>query len=98
MRFTVFGEIKDPEKAVQAAAAGAENARDAGRKTDPGQTDEPKIENMSVVIVGGLFTSTVSHKMVKTAVEEAKKKKVEVVRCHTSSASALESILKEHVV
>ena len=34
MRFTVFGEIKDPEKAVQAAAAGAENARDAGRKTD----------------------------------------------------------------
>lgn len=45
-----------------------------------------------------LFTNTVSHKMVKTAVEEAKKKKVEVVRCHTSSGFALESILKERVI
>ena len=39
-----------------------------------------------------LFTNTVSHKMVKTAVDEAKK-----VRCHTSSGSALENILKEYV-
>ena len=39
-----------------------------------------------------LFTSTVSHKMVNCAVEEAKRKS----RCHTSSASALESILREY--
>ena len=43
-----------------------------------------------------LFTNTVSHKMVKTAVEEAKKRNTEIVRCHTSSASALESILREY--
>ena len=43
-----------------------------------------------------LFTNTVSHKMVKTAVDEAKRKHVEVVRCHTSSGSALENILKEY--
>ncbi|MCC8139527.1 MAG: DUF2325 domain-containing protein [Lachnospiraceae bacterium] len=44
-----------------------------------------------------LFTSTVSHKMVKTAVDEAKRRNVEVVRCHTSSGTALENILKEYV-
>ena len=43
-----------------------------------------------------LFTSTVSHKMVNCAVEEAKKKSIPVCRCHTSSASALESILREY--
>lgn len=44
-----------------------------------------------------LFTNTVSHKMVKTALDEAKKKRIEVVRCHTSSKAALEQILKDHV-
>ena len=44
-----------------------------------------------------LFKNTVSHKMVKTAVDEAKKNNVQVVRCHTSSGSALENILKEYV-
>ena len=36
-----------------------------------------------------LFTSTVSHKMVNCAVEEAKKKSIPVCRCHTSSASSV---------
>ncbi len=40
-----------------------------------------------------LFTNTVSHKMIKCALEEAKRHKIEVVRCHTSSRSALEEIL-----
>ncbi len=44
-----------------------------------------------------LFTNTVSHKMIKTAVDEAKKKNVQVARSHTSSGAALESILKEYV-
>lgn len=43
-----------------------------------------------------LFTNTVSHKMVRTAVDEAKRRKIEVVRCHTSSGSALENILKDY--
>ena len=43
-----------------------------------------------------LFTNTVSHKMVKPAVDEAKRKKIHVVRSHTSSGAALESILREY--
>lgn len=42
-----------------------------------------------------LFTNTVSHKMVKCAVEEAKRSDAEVVRSHSSSKSALEGILEE---
>ena len=36
-----------------------------------------------------LFTNTVSHKMVRCAVEEAGRCNAEVVRCHTSSKNAL---------
>lgn len=43
-----------------------------------------------------LFTNTVSHKMVKAAVDEAKRKNIHVVRCHTSSRTALENILKAY--
>ncbi|MFZ5989039.1 MAG: DUF2325 domain-containing protein [Bacillota bacterium] len=42
-----------------------------------------------------LFTNTVSHKMVLTAVREAKKKKIPVMRCHTSSGNSLEEALKQ---
>lgn len=41
-----------------------------------------------------LFTNTVSHKMVRSAVSEAEKCKAEIVRCHSSSAFALENLLK----
>ena len=44
-----------------------------------------------------LFTNTVSHEMVKTAVDEAKKNNVQVVRCHTSSQNALTEILQREV-
>lgn len=44
-----------------------------------------------------LFTNTVSHKMVRTAVNEAEKCNAQVVRCHTSSGSALKQILQECV-
>jgi len=40
-----------------------------------------------------LFTNTVSHKMVKCAITEA-----EIVRCHTSSKSALNEILQNACV
>lgn len=42
-----------------------------------------------------LFTNTVSHKMVRCALEEAEKAQADVVRCHTSSGNALAEILME---
>ena len=42
-----------------------------------------------------LFTNTVSHKMVRAAVEGARGTGTEIVRCHTSSQSALADILEK---
>ena len=43
-----------------------------------------------------LFTSTVSHKMVISASQEAKRNNIPTIRIHTSSAAALHSVLAEH--
>ena len=43
-----------------------------------------------------LFTNTVSHQMVNSALGEAKKCKAIVERCHSSSLCALKNILKTH--
>ncbi len=43
-----------------------------------------------------LFTNTVSHKMVNSAVDEAKRNKIPIARVHTSSASALNQVLIQH--
>lgn len=43
-----------------------------------------------------LFTSTVSHKMVESALSEAKRCNAQVARSHSSSLSALHGILREH--
>lgn len=43
-----------------------------------------------------LFTNTVSHKMVRSALEQTKGKPVRTVRSHTSSMNALRGILREH--
>lgn len=45
-----------------------------------------------------LFTSTISHKMVRCALSEAKGRDTRIVRSHTSSMAALRSILEEHAV
>ncbi len=45
-----------------------------------------------------LFTNTVSHKMVYAAVKESEKSTTTIVRSHSSSASALDKILKEYAV
>lgn len=42
-----------------------------------------------------LFTATVSHKMIHTAVKEARRKKIPVFRCHNSSGTSLEGLLQE---
>lgn len=43
-----------------------------------------------------LFTSTVSHKMINCAINETKGKNTVIARSHSSSASALKSILEEY--
>ncbi len=43
-----------------------------------------------------LFTSTMSHKMARTALSETKDLGMRIARSHSSSKSALECILKEH--
>lgn len=43
-----------------------------------------------------LFTNTVSHKMMLSAVTEAKKNKIQVERIHSSSAAALTNVLEAY--
>lgn len=56
-------------------------------------TLKDKIGNPDLLV---LFTNTVSHKMVKCALSEAKRKNTKIVRAHSSSIAALKSILEEH--
>lgn len=43
-----------------------------------------------------LFTSTVSHKMAISAVQEAKRNGTAIARVHSASATALHTVLREH--
>lgn len=43
-----------------------------------------------------LFTNTVSHKMIRCALNETKGQNIKIARSHTSSMTALKSILEEH--
>lgn len=43
-----------------------------------------------------LFTNTVSHKMIKCALDEVNGRETDIVRCHTSSGSALTGILQQY--
>lgn len=43
-----------------------------------------------------LFTSTVSHKMVRCVLSDTKGSHTKIARCRTSSISALKNILQEH--
>lgn len=45
-----------------------------------------------------LFTNTVSHKMVRSALAETRGQGVQIARSHNSSMSALKSILDEYAV
>ena len=45
-----------------------------------------------------LFTSTMSHKMVRCALSETKGLDTVIARSHSSSMSALKNILREHAV
>ena len=54
-----------------------------------------KIGNPDLLV---LFTSTMSHKMLRCALSEIKGSKATVVRSHSSSSEALRTILSEHAV
>lgn len=45
-----------------------------------------------------VFTNTISHKMVKCALSEIKGSDTVIERCHSSSITALRSILEKHAV
>lgn len=45
-----------------------------------------------------LFTNTVSHKMVISASQEAKKNNIPIAHIHSSSATALQNVLSEHCI
>ena len=51
-----------------------------------------KIGNPDLMI---LFTNTVSHKMIRCALDEVRPDTTQIVRSHTSSASALNEILSQ---
>ena len=55
---------------------------------------EKKIGSPDLMI---LFTNTVSHKMIRCALDEVNEQETEIVRCHTSSGTALTEILMQHV-
>ena len=59
----------------------------------PSELDK-KIGTPDMVV---LFTNTASHKMIRCAVEEAKKANAMIGRCHTSSGNALCEILSGYV-
>ena len=61
---------------------------------ETGSTMKRKIGSPDLMIV---FTTTVSHKMVIAAAQEAKRNKVPVVHVHSSSSSALQQALTEHL-
>ena len=44
-----------------------------------------------------LFTNTVSHKMVISAMGEAKRNRIPVARTHSASSAALHRLLQDHV-
>lgn len=52
-----------------------------------------KLGNPDLMI---LFTNTVSHKMMNTAVTEAKRNNIQIARAHSSSAAALTNVLREY--
>jgi hypothetical protein len=53
-----------------------------------------KIGNPDLMI---LFTNTVSHRMVTSAVSEAKRNHTQIARIHSSSGAALSSVLETYL-
>lgn len=56
-----------------------------------------RLKNIGLPDLLVLFTSTVSHKMISSALEQTKGKPVRTVRSHTSSINALRAIMEDHM-
>ncbi len=56
------------------------------------------LKNMGCPDLLVLFTSTISHTMVRCALREAKGGRVRIARSHTSSMAALRGILEKHIM
>ena len=56
-----------------------------------------ELKNMGTPDLLILFTNTVSHKMVRYALNEVKGQKTRIARSHQSSRAALRNILEENV-
>ncbi|MFR8547110.1 MAG: DUF2325 domain-containing protein [Lachnospiraceae bacterium] len=54
------------------------------------------LRNMGCPDLLVLFTNTMSHKMARCAVSEAKGQNIKIARSHSSSMAALRTILEEH--
>lgn len=57
-----------------------------------------ELKNMGSPDLLVLFTSTISHTMVRCALREARGEHVRIARSHTSSIAALRGILERHIV
>ncbi len=57
-----------------------------------------EMKNMGTPDLIVLFTNTVSHKMIRCALNEAKGQNVKIARSHSSSIAALKMILEEHIL
>ncbi len=55
-----------------------------------------EIKNMGSPDLMVLFTNTISHKLVRTALTKVSEDTI-IARCHNSSMQALKNILEEHV-
>ena len=55
------------------------------------------LKNMGCPDLLVLFTSTISHTVVRCALREARGEHVHIARSHTSSMAALKNILEEHM-
>ena len=56
------------------------------------------LKNMGTPDLLVLFTSTISHKMVRCALNETKGQNTTIIRSHTSSMAALKNILEAYAV
>ena len=56
------------------------------------------LKNMGSPDLLVLFTSTISHTMVRCALREARGEHVRIARSHTSSMAALKEILENHII
>lgn len=59
---------------------------------------QSRLKNIGTPDLLVLFTNTMSHKMIRYVLSETKGRNVKIIRSHSSSMSALKTILEEHAL